>query len=129
MVDRLAVGAAGESAAEAFLRRRGYVIVERNYRCRGGEIDLIALDRGAVVFIEVRTRAVGAVVDPVESIGPAKRRRVVAAARHYTARRRLHERPMRFDVVAVDADASGMQCRVIANAFDLDDLPPPRRPW
>ena len=50
------LGAAGEKAAAKYLRRRGYRIVARNYRCRGGEIDLIALDADTIVFVEVKTR-------------------------------------------------------------------------
>lgn len=122
-------GTAGERAAEEFLRRRRYAIIARNYRCRGGEIDLVAIHRGSVVFVEVRTRAAGALVDPLETVDEGKRRRIVTAARHYVARHRLHEQPQRFDVVAVRVTPAGMQCEVVANAFDLDDLPPPQRRW
>jgi putative endonuclease len=126
---RRETGAAGERAAAEFLRGLKYAIVERNYRCRGGEIDLVALHRGAVVFVEVRTRSAGALVAPIESVDDAKRRRIVTAARHYTARHRLHDHPMRFDLVAVHAAARGMTCELVTNAFDLDDLGPPRRRW
>lgn len=129
MADRRETGEAGERAAEAFLKRRGYVIVERNYRCRGGEIDLIALHRGTVVFVEVRTRAAGAMVHPFESVDGNKRRRIVTAARHYVSHKRLHDHPQRFDVVAVHSDGGSMECDLLADAFRLDDLPPPRRPW
>ena len=123
------IGAAGERAAERLLRRRRYSIVARNYRCRGGEIDLVALKNGAVVFVEVRTRAVGSLVHPLESIDGRKRRRIVTAARHYVARNRLHEHPMRFDVVAVFEEAAGLRCELVEDAFNLNDLPPYRPPW
>ncbi len=126
---RQEIGTAGERAAEALLRSRHYAIVARNYRCRGGEIDLVALNRGTLVFVEVRTRAVDSPVHPLESIDGRKRRRIVTAARHYVARNRLHQHPMRFDVVAVFADAGGMRCELVEDAFNLDDLPPYRPPW
>ncbi len=129
MSSRRETGEAGERAAAEFLRSHKYAIVERNYRCRGGEIDLIALHRGTVVFVEVRTRAAGAMVDPIESVDDGKRRRIVTAARHYVSRHRLHDHPMRFDLVAVHAEAGGMRCEILRNAFDLDDLAPPRRRW
>jgi len=116
---RADLGRAGERAAEEFLRRRGYTIVERNFRCRGGEVDLIALRRGVVVFVEVKTRRRGAAVGPFEAVTPRKRRRLLCAARHYLARYRLEDRAARFDVVAVWADSGGgLKCEVVEAAFD-----------
>jgi len=127
--DRSEIGAAGERAAAAFLQRRRIVIVERNYSCRGGEIDLVAVAAGTLVFVEVRTRSAGSLVDPLASIDGNKRRRIVTAARHYVARHGFHDRPMRFDVVSVRACGGRLECQHLENAFDLDDLPPPRRRW
>lgn len=129
MADRRETGEAGERAAEAFLKQQRYVIIERNYRCRGGEIDLIALHRGTVVFVEVRTRAAEAMVHPFESVDGNKRRRIVTAARHYVAHKHLHDHPQRFDLVAVRVDGGDMRCELLVDAFRLDDLPPLRRPW
>ncbi len=127
MSSRHETGEAGERAAEEHLRRRSYTIVARNYRCKGGEIDLVALHRGTVVFVEVRTRAAGGLVHPFESVDQPKRRRIVTAARHYISRNRLHDHPVRFDLVAVYAAAGELRCEHLANAFDLNDLAPPRR--
>jgi putative endonuclease len=127
MASRREIGEAGERAAEDHLRRLRYQILERNYRCKGGEIDLVALHRGTVVFVEVRTRAAGAMVHPFESVDAHKRRRIVNAARHYVSRNRLHDHPQRFDLVAVRAAGDRMECEHLRNAFDLQDLPPPRR--
>ncbi len=129
MTDRRERGEAGERAAAAFLRRRGYVVVERNYRCRGGEIDLIALHGSTVVFVEVRTRAAEAMVHPFESVDGNKRRRIVTAARYYVMSKHLHDHPQRFDLVAVRVEGGDMKCELLVDAFRLDDLPPPRRPW
>lgn len=129
MSSRRETGEAGEHAAADYLRGLKYVIVARNYRCRGGEIDLVALHRETVVFIEVRTRSDGALVDPIESVDDSKRRRIVTAARHYAARHRLHDRAMRFDLVAVRAGARETTCELLVNAFDLNDLGPARPRW
>jgi len=117
---RRSLGDAGERAAEAFLRRRGYAIVERNFRCPLGEIDLIALDRGMIVFVEVKTRGSGAFGSPAESIGWHKRQRLRRAAETWLGRKRLHDRPARFDVVEVYWDGARARCELLCNAFDAD---------
>ena len=115
---RRALGAAGESAAARYLERRGYRIVEVNVRCRLGELDLIAIDAGVIVFVEVkgnRGRRYGA---PEEMVTPAKQRRLTRLAAWYLQRRGWLGRPARFDVVAVDWDASGAKrTRLFRDAF------------
>ena len=98
-------GAAAEGLAASYLTARGLVIVQRNYRCRGGEIDLIARDGDTLVFVEVRLRCNPAFGTPAESITAAKRRRLRLAARHYLARHG-REPPCRFDAVLLDALAT-----------------------
>jgi len=105
--DRRALGAAGESAAARYLEDRACRIVEANVRCRFGEIDLVAIDAGVIVFVEVkgnRGRRYGA---PEEMVTPAKQRRLTRLAGWYLQRRGWLGRPARFDVVAVDWDADG----------------------
>lgn len=97
-----------------FLERRGLKIVTRNYRCRFGEIDLVAESGATLVFVEVRARASGAYGGAAESITGAKRRRLIAAARHYLAARR-ERRACRFDVVLLTG--SRTEPEWIANAF------------
>jgi putative endonuclease len=91
-------GAAAEELAAVFLEGRGLRIVERNYRCRFGEIDLVARSGAVLVFVEVRARQSEAFGGAAGSITAAKRRRLVAAARHYLAKHRV-SRACRFDVV------------------------------
>jgi len=91
-------GAAAEELAAVFLEGRGLRIVERNYRCRFGEIDLVARSGAVLVFVEVRARQSEAFGGAAGSITAAKRRRLVAAARHYLAKYRV-SRACRFDVV------------------------------
>lgn len=93
-------GEPAENLAAAFLEREGLKILERNYRCRFGEIDLVAASGATLVFVEVRARASEAFGGAAASITAAKRRRLVAAARHYLARHRA-DRACRFDVVLV----------------------------
>jgi putative endonuclease len=97
-------GRAFEAAALAHLRERGLVLVEANFRCKAGEIDLVMRDGDALVFVEVRQRAAGSPVSALESIGPAKVRRIVRAAQVYLqALPRVP--PCRIDVVAIDGDS------------------------
>lgn len=117
---RRELGVRGEAAAEQHLRRRGYVIIERNFRCPLGEVDLIALDRGTVVFVEVKTRRDASFGTPVEAIDGRKRRRLQRAAQVYLNRKRLHDRAARFDVVAVDWSGTDASCELIVNAFDAE---------
>jgi putative endonuclease len=93
-------GAAAERVAEAFLLARGLRVIERNYRCRGGEIDLIAADGAALVFVEVRLRRSGGFGGAAASVTRAKQGRILRAARHYLAGR--PEVPCRFDAVLLD---------------------------
>lgn len=90
-------GQAAENLAAAYLRRHGLKTVARNYRCRGGEVDLICTDGSTLVFVEVRLRRSSGFGGAAASITAAKRRRILTAARHYLAGAR--ERACRFDVV------------------------------
>ena len=80
-------GRAGEAAAAALLRRSGYKIIERNFRVREGEIDIVAEHSGDLVFVEVKARRSGAFGKPEESVTEAKKARLVAAAQAYMAGR------------------------------------------
>lgn len=107
-------GARAEQLCAEMLRRAGLRIVARNWRCRHGEIDLIAEDGAVLVFAEVRLRRAAAFGGAGESITAAKRARLLAAARLYLAGRR--ERACRFDVLLLDAqDAARIDW--IRNAF------------
>jgi putative endonuclease len=98
-------GAAAEALAARFLAARGLDIVGRNYRCRGGEIDLIARDGTTLVFVEVRLRSNRAFGGAAESITATKRRRLRLAAGRYLAGL-AREPPCRFDAILLDALAS-----------------------
>jgi putative endonuclease len=91
-------GRAAEALAAAHLERQGLEIVARNYRCRMGEVDLIASDGGTLVFVEVRLRTHRAFGGAAGSIDAAKQRRIAIAARHFLSRQRAAP-PCRFDAV------------------------------
>lgn len=94
-------GDRGERTAAVFLRKKGYRILARQSRSFIGEIDLIAMDGERIVFVEVKTRASHVAGHPSEAVTPAKQRQLTRAALVWLKRRRLLDRPCRFDVVAI----------------------------
>ena len=107
-----AVGARAEALAADYLMRQGLAIVERNFRTRFGEIDLIARDGGMLVFVEVRMRSSPNSGGGLESITAAKRARMVAAANGYLAKLRSAPPPCRFDAVVMQTvDARSVEWR------------------
>ena len=115
---RIALGKTGEDLACGELERRGYAIVARRYRVRGGELDIVARDGSTLVFVEVKARVGHEFGGAAEAVTPVKQRRIVQLARQYVARLRLQNTPCRFDVVAVHLDAGRPVIEVFQNAFD-----------
>jgi putative endonuclease len=115
---RQILGADGERVAERFLRAHHYTILARNYRCPAGEVDLVALDRGTVVFVEVKTRAQLAFGGPADAVDRRKQRQIQRVAEYYLAVHRLLDRNARFDVVAVSVGGDDTRCELLRNAFD-----------
>ena len=95
-------GRLAEELAARFLERRGLAVLERNVRCRGGELDLVCRDGKTLVFVEVRLRRNAAYGGAGASITTRKQQRVVLAARHYLAAHRQSARACRFDCVLLD---------------------------
>jgi putative endonuclease len=114
-----ALGREGERIAELFLKKKGYRLVERNYRCRGGEVDLIVLDRRVVVFVEVKTRTDYGFGSPLEAVEPRKQRRMIFAAQLFLHQKKLHERDARFDVVGISWPGTEPVVEHIQNAFNI----------
>ena len=94
-------GERAEAAAAAYLGSKGLEILTRNFRCKLGELDLVARDGDTLVFVEVRYRGDGSLCNPLESITPAKQRKTVRAAMSYLQRHKLFDSPCRIDVVSV----------------------------
>jgi len=116
---RKLLGQEGEDRAAKFLIEQGYRILERNYRTKSGEIDLIALDKDEVVFVEVKTRTSDVFGAPELAVNPRKQRSMIKAALGYIKYKKLHQVPCRFDVVTVSA-AAGQKVELIRNAFEMD---------
>jgi putative endonuclease len=119
---RQSLGRRGEQLAEAKLSASGYAVVARNYRCRSGEIDLIARQGETLVFVEVRTRRGEAFGLPEASLTPRKRQHLIAAAQSYLQAKDLTDTNWRIDVVAVELSPQGDLLRVelIENAIQGD---------
>jgi len=117
---RRALGQLGEALAARELERRGYRIVERNWRCPIGEIDIIAEKDGRLVIVEVRTRRGDERGTPQESITPAKQAKLIELALTYVQEREPGDRDWRIDVVAVELSPRGQLLRidVIENAIE-----------
>lgn len=107
----------GEDLACAELERLGYAIVERRYRSRFGEIDIVANDAGTVVFVEVKTKTSGSFGDPVEEVTSQKRRQIASMGEEYYSFRCSPDTQCRFDVVGVDASESPARITVYKDAF------------
>ena len=112
-------GVLGEKLARDYLKKQGYHILETNYRCPHGEIDIIARDKDFLVFTEVRTKTSLEFGSPEESITPAKKERIRATALHYQQSHDNLSRSWRLDVVAVELNKKGELSRIelIENAI------------
>lgn len=113
------LGRQGEEIAEEFLRARAYTIVARNFRCRAGEIDLIALDGPTLVFVEVRSRRGTLMGTPLESVDGRKQAQIARVAQHFLAGRGGLEREARFDVVGIRFDVEPPAVEHVQSAFEL----------
>ena len=116
---RISTGKRGEELAVAYLAEAGYRIVERNYRCLFGEIDIVAEEGETLVFVEVKSRRSDAYGDPQLAVGHQKQKKISMIAVHYLAERHLRHRLARFDVVAVKLLPAGHRIELIRNAFEL----------
>ena len=102
-------GALGEDLAARFLARQGLVLLERNYRCKHGEIDIVARESGELVFVEVRTRRGAEFGSPEESITSTKARRMIACAQAYLEERGATAKSWRIDLVAIQLDGGRVE--------------------
>lgn len=123
-LDKRRLGRWGEEQAAKYLRLRAYTILERNYACRLGEIDIIARRGRYIVFVEVKMRKDAAFAQAREFVTPAKQRRIIATAQMYLSANDIELQP-RFDVLEVYA-LRGMEGRAkiihTENAFDAGDM-------
>lgn len=115
------IGVQGEDLAVAFLAKSGYTILDRNFRCKGGEVDIVARDGKTVVFVEVKTRKTLSYGVPQLAVTPFKQRQIMKASLTWLSRNRCHDTPARFDVIAITLQSSGAPAiEHINNAFELN---------
>ena len=107
--------------AEDYLKKKGYKILERNYRCPLGELDLVVVDGKVVVFVEVKVRTEHLFGAPLEAVDWRKKKKMIKAALYFLSHYRLHQRDARFDVIGISKSARGPVIEHVTNAFDLDE--------
>lgn len=121
---RVPLGRAGETVAEDFLRRRGHVVLERRFRTRRGEVDLVTRSGEHLYFVEVKTRARAAPRDEFgggfEAISWRKRRSMDVLARTFVARRGLEHLQPHVAVLTVEPNDNGARVRFLPDAFEVD---------
>ena len=110
---RRALGARGENLAARWYERNGYAVIDRNWRCRSGELDIVARTGSTIVFIEVKTRSSDAYGSPAAAVTPAKQRRLRGLAIEWMRANEIHGAALRFDVACV----IGNQIEVLEAAF------------
>lgn len=117
----LLAGQQSEDSACQYLQSRGMVLIKKNYRCYHGEIDLIMRDRDDIVFVEVRSRGRADYGNALESVTPAKIRKLIRTASHFLQMQQwLNKVNSRFDIIAIHPVAGSQQLDWIKNAFTVD---------
>ncbi len=116
---RIITGKAGEEIAANHLQKLGYRILERNYRCPLGEIDLVATEKDTLVFVEVKSRKTELFGDPELAVGKAKQKKIALISTYYLSQKGPLPEKARFDVVAVKMLPGRTEVKVIRDAFDM----------
>ena len=121
-VAAVSIGALGEEAAVKAIKKQGYKVIERNYRTKMGEIDIIAKDGEYTCFIEVRLRKNNDFGSPADTIDIRKQQKIIRTAKYYAVIKKIYDTPMRFDAVLINADAkdgklTNIKTEIIKNAF------------
>jgi putative endonuclease len=120
--DKKELGKRGEELALRFLKRSGYKIIERNYVCKLGEMDIIAQEKDTLVFVEVKTRTSTTFGPPQLAVNPTKQMQLSKVALHFLKEKKHEDGKARFDVVAIVLRPSGEEIELIRDAFDLKYL-------
>lgn len=101
MYKRHIIGKVGEDLAVKYLEKLGYKVIERNFECRQGEIDIIALDKNEIIFIEVKTRTSIKFGIPIDAVNEIKQRHLLKAVKYYLYSRNLENEFVRIDVIEI----------------------------
>ena len=113
------LGRKGEDLALQFLKKKGYRIIEKNYVCKMGEMDIIAKEKDILAFIEVKTRTSTTFGPPQLAVNPKKQSQMSKVALHFLKEKKLEDAKARFDVVAILLGQKGAEIELIRDAFDL----------
>jgi len=121
---RSSLGERGEAAACGFLKEHGYEILEKNYTCKLGEIDVIARRKGRLAFIEIKTRTSAQYGMPQEAVDRKKQEKIFKVAQWYLKEKKQETTPVAFDVVAILwKEREAPEIRLIADAFEKEGKP------
>lgn len=117
-------GTKGEQLAVTFLKKKGYTILQRNYRRRNGEIDIVCYDHGTIAFVEVKTRYSDTYGPPELSVTEAKKRQIIKVASQYVADKKIEGTNLRFDVVSIfySPEKKHPTITLFRNAFTKHDV-------
>ena len=113
------IGKKGETIAVRYLKKKGYKIIEQNYRSKAGEIDIIAREKRTLIFVEVKTRSSRSFGSPKWAVTPKKQKAISMAALYYLKITNQTNADARFDVVSILARGADTQIELVRNAFDL----------
>ena len=116
---KITTGKEGEKIAAIYLEKNGYRIIEVNFRCPIGEIDIVAKEKDDLVFVEVKTRKSIALGYPEQAVGIRKQKKMSQLALWYMQKRKIADTNARFDVVAITLIPDNNEVRLIQNAFDF----------
>ena len=116
---RMFLGKTGEEKAVRFLKKKGCTIIETNYRNKIGEIDIIGLDKGVLIFVEVKTRKDNDSVSPKEAVTPQKQKKIAQVAQTWLKIKNKHNSKARFDVIAILSGQGRTDIEWVKNAFEL----------
>jgi putative endonuclease len=114
------LGKKGEEKALRFLKKKGYRIIENNYVCKMGEMDIIAREKDTLVFVEVKTRTSTEFGPPQLAVNSSKQRQLSKVALNYLKEKKLEDVKARFDVVAILLEQKKEEIELIRDAFDLN---------
>ncbi len=112
-------GKKSESEAISYLKKNGYKILEKNFRTRFGEIDIIAIEKDVIVFVEVKSRKSLNYGDPKESVNLRKQRKISKVALYYLKKNNLFDCSARFDVITIRSFGKSNEIELIKNGFEL----------
>ena len=110
-------GTAGEDLVVDFLQKKGYRILQRNYRFEHGEIDIVAEDGNVLVFVEVKARRSKEYGEPEDAVTPRKREKIRSTANGYLFENKIDDKECRFDVIAIDYQQNKTEIRHLIDAF------------